>query len=169
MLAMASCTIGFRDEAAQLKITLENSEAIREDTIKRADELEKKLEAAEKALEEARTKATSEEKRWEEEKSKMATHEADIRQRLDTLHYGRSWLCRAAILHGKGLICTAKIRWQRLSQQMIFAVRFGKYAWQRILPCGRSLPCARRLCREALRCRAPDVLCRVNWTHGEEV
>jgi hypothetical protein len=47
---------------------LENSEAIREDTIKRADELEKKLEAAEKALEEARTKATSEEKRWEEEK-----------------------------------------------------------------------------------------------------
>jgi hypothetical protein len=28
----------------------------------------------------------SEEKRWEEEKSKMATHKADIRQRLDTLN-----------------------------------------------------------------------------------
>jgi hypothetical protein len=54
--------------------------------MKRADELEKKLEAAQKALEEAWTKAKSKEKRWEEEKSKVATREADIHQRLDALN-----------------------------------------------------------------------------------
>jgi hypothetical protein len=48
--------------------------------MKRADELERKLEAAQKTLEEARTKAKSDKDRWEEEKSKVATREADVCQ-----------------------------------------------------------------------------------------
>ena len=52
----------------------------------RADELEAKLEAAEKALEEACARATTAEEKLAEEKSKTATREADIRLRLDTLN-----------------------------------------------------------------------------------
>ena len=66
-------------------VALQNSEEIREDAMKRAEALEAKLEAAEKALEEARAKAKSEEERWEEENVRLATREAEIRQRLDAL------------------------------------------------------------------------------------
>lgn len=52
----------------------------------RADEHEAKLEAAEKALEEASARATTAEEKLAEEKSKMVALEADIRLRLDTLN-----------------------------------------------------------------------------------
>jgi hypothetical protein len=58
----------------------------------RANELEAKLEAAEKALKEARAKATTAKEKLAGEKSKMATHEADIRLRLDTLN--ASFTCK---------------------------------------------------------------------------
>ncbi len=51
-----------------------------------ADEFGAKLEAAGKALEEASARATAAEEKLAEEKSKMATREADIRLRLDTLN-----------------------------------------------------------------------------------
>ncbi len=53
--------------------------------MKRAEALEAKLEAAEKALKEAQEKAQSEEKRWEEENARLATCDKDIRERLDAL------------------------------------------------------------------------------------
>ena len=61
-----------------------------------ADELEAKLEAAEKALEEARAKA-----RTAEEKSKMVAREADIHLRLDTLNasfISKKKYCLVAVL-----------------------------------------------------------------------
>lgn len=54
--------------------------------MKRADELEKKLKAAETALEEAQIAAKSEEKRREEEATRIAGREEDLRKRLDSLN-----------------------------------------------------------------------------------
>ncbi|KAM0839717.1 hypothetical protein ACQ4PT_060139 [Festuca glaucescens] len=85
MVYMATRCIGFRDKASSLEVALQNSEEIREDAMKRGEALEAKLKAAKKALEEVQARAKSEEERWEEENARMATREAEICQRLNTL------------------------------------------------------------------------------------
>ncbi|KAM0825709.1 hypothetical protein ACQ4PT_069374 [Festuca glaucescens] len=79
MMDMAIRHIRFRDEAKSLEGALKKSQH-------RADELEAKLEAAGKALEEASIRATAAEEKLAEEKLKTATREADIRLRIDTLN-----------------------------------------------------------------------------------
>ncbi|KAM0904346.1 hypothetical protein ACQ4PT_018060 [Festuca glaucescens] len=85
MVDMATHCIGFRDKASSLEVALQNSEEIQEDAMKSAEALEAKFKAAEKALEEVQARAKSEEERWEEVNARMATREAEICQRLNTL------------------------------------------------------------------------------------
>jgi hypothetical protein len=54
-------------------------------TQEHVDDPEAKLKAAEGALEEARARITSEEEKLSKDKSRMASHEADICLRVDTL------------------------------------------------------------------------------------